>query len=218
MQIEGRDPEDWGHIAILDHIDNDAYPTPWRVDRQLGIGPARSRLGDWRIPAGEVATYKHRLIVYTGRLNDIHMHENWLDYTGQNNTNAEWIQAREEAKRAVFLTGEEAIEKMTVPEGLEVTLVTSEPQITQPLAFCYDDRGRLWIAENRDYETRRTGFSNDGESRILILEDVDGDGKMDSKKVFMEGIPFPSAIAVGFDGLWLGAPPNLMFVPGPGWR
>ncbi|MBC9868777.1 MAG: dehydrogenase, partial [Opitutae bacterium] len=213
MQIEGRDPDDWGHIAILDHIDNDAYPTPWRVDRQLGIGPARSRLGDWHIEAGEVATYKHRLIVYTGRLNDIHMHEDWLAYTGQSNTNAEWVQAREEAKRAEFLTGEQAIAKMTVPEGMEVTLVTSEPQITQPLAFCYDDRGRLWIAENRDYETRRSGYSNDGESRILILEDEDGDGKMDTKKVFMEGIPFPSAIAVGFGGLWLGAPPNLLFVP-----
>ena len=213
MQIDGRDPDDWGHIAILDHIDNDAYPTPWRVDRQLGIGPARSRLGDWHIDAGEVATYKHRLIVYTGRLNDIHMHEDWLAYTGQNNTIAEWIQAREEAKRAEFLTGEQAIAKMTVPDGMEVTLVTSEPQITQPLAFCYDDRGRLWIAENRDYETRRSGFSNDGESRILILEDEDGDGTMDTRKVFMEGIPFPAAIAVGFDGLWLGAPPNLLFVP-----
>ena len=213
MQIEGRHPDDWGHIAILDHIDNDAYPTPWRVDRQLGIGPARSRLGDWHIKAGEVATHKHRLIVYTGRLNDIHMHEDWKAYTGQSYTNAEWSQAREEAKQAEFLTGEQAIEKMTVPEGMEVTLVTSEPQITQPLAFCYDDRGRLWIAENRDYETRGSGFSNDGESRILILEDEDGDGKMDTKKVFMEGLPFPSAIAVGFDGLWLGAPPNLMFVP-----
>lgn len=213
MQIEGRDPDDWGHIAVLDHVENDAYPTPWRVDRQLGIGPARARMGDWHIKAGEVATYKHQLIVYTGRLNDIHMHEDWKAYTGQNNTYAEWIQAREEAKQAEFLTGEEAIAKMTVPDGLEVTLVTSEPQITQPLAFCYDDRGRLWIAENRDYETRRSGFSNDGESRILILEDEDGDGKMDTKKVFMEGLPFPSAIAVGFDGLWLGAPPNLMFVP-----
>lgn len=213
MQIAGRDPDDWGHIAIFDHPDNDAYPMPWRVDNQLGVGPARSILGDWKIPAGATKTYRHQFKVYTGRLNDLHMHEDWKAYTGLGNNNAEWIAARNEAKKAEFLTGEEAIAKMTVPDGLEVTLVTSEPQITQPLAFCWDDRGRLWIAENRDYETRRSGFSNHGDSRILILEDIDGDGKMDTKKVFLEGIPFPSAIAVGFDGLWLGAPPNLMFVP-----
>lgn len=60
----------------------------------------------------------------------------------------------------------------------------------------------------RDYtkDGYRSGF-------IFILEDTDGDGRFDSRKVFLEGIPFPAAIAVGFDGLWLGAPPNLLFVP-----
>ena len=57
------------------------------------------------------------------------------------------------------------------------------------------------------------GFSNAGNSRILILEDTDRDGVADSRKVFMEGIVFPSAIAVGFDGVFVGAPPNLLFVP-----
>jgi putative membrane-bound dehydrogenase-like protein len=81
------------------------------------------------------------------------------------------------------------------------------------MAFCWDDRGRLWVAENRDYESRGEGFSNAGNSRILILEDTDRDGVADSRKVFMEGIVFPSAIAVGFDGVFVGAPPNLLFVP-----
>ena len=58
-----------------------------------------------------------------------------------------------------------------------------------------------------------SGFSNAGNSRILILEDTDHDGVADSRKVFMEGIVFPSAIAVGFDGAFIGAPPNLLFVP-----
>ena len=69
--------------------------------------------------------------------------------------------------------------------------------IQQPMAFCWDDRGRLWVAENLDYETRGRGFSNAGNSRILILEDTDHDGVADSRKVFMEGIVFPSALAVG---------------------
>src|SRR5690606_2357784 len=114
---------------------------------------------------------------------------------------------------AAFLTPEEAVAGMTLQEGYQANVWASEPMMTQPMAFCWDDRGRLWVAENRDYESRGRGFSNDGNSRILILEDTDGDGVADSRKVFMEGIAFPAAIAVGFDGLYLGAPPHLLFVP-----
>ncbi len=102
---------------------------------------------------------------------------------------------------------------MTMVPGFAVNAWAAEPMIVQPMAFCWDDRGRLWVAENRDYETRGRGFSNAGNSRILILEDTDRDGVADSRKVFMEGIVFPSAIAVGFDGVFVGAPPNLLFVP-----
>ena len=64
-----------------------------------------------------------------------------------------------------------------------------------------------------DYENRRSGFSNSGDSRVLILEDTDRDGVADRRKIFLEGIPFPSAIAVGFGGIFLGAPPHLLFIP-----
>ena len=80
---------------------------------------------------------------------------------------------------------------MTTLDGYAVNAWANEPMITQPMAFCWDDRGRLWIAENRDYESRVAGFSNHGDSRILILEDTDHDGVADSRKVFLEGIPLP---------------------------
>lgn len=211
MEIEGRD--DWGNIAIFDHPDNPTYPMAWRVDKQLGVGPVRTRFEDWTIPAGETASFRHQFVAYTGKLDDVALNEDWKEFSGQRNNFADWVAARNESKQATFLSPDEAVEKMTVADGLEVNLYASEPEITQPMAFCWDDRGRLWVAENRDYETRKTGFSADGNSRILILEDEDGDGKMDTRKVFLEGIPFPAAIAWGFDGLWLGAPPNLLFVP-----
>ena len=102
---------------------------------------------------------------------------------------------------------------MTIGNEYQVNVWASEPMMTQPMAFCWDDRGRIWIAENLDYESRGRGFSNDGNSRILILEDTNHDGVADKRKVFLEGIPFPSAIAVGFGGVFLGAPPNLLFIP-----
>ncbi|MEO5599777.1 MAG: PVC-type heme-binding CxxCH protein [Cyclobacteriaceae bacterium] len=211
MQVEGR--KDLAHIAIFDHPDNKGYPQPWRVDGQLGIGPARARTGDWTIPKGETEVIRHQLVVYTGDLNDVSLTEAWGEFSGQNSTYALWQVAQREGREAKFLTPDEAVKSMTLTEGFKANVWASEPMMTQPMAFCWDDRGRLWIAENRDYESRGHGFSNAGDSRILILEDTDRDGVADTKKVFLEGIAFPAAIAVGFDGVFLGAPPNLLFVP-----
>ncbi len=214
MEIIGRN--DYAHIAVFDHPENNGYPQTWRVDNQMGFGPARARKADWHIKKGETEFIKHRLLIYTGNLTDLQLTGLWEEYTGNHSlysTAALWAIAQEEGKNAKFLTPEEAVAAMTVKDGYQVNVWASEPMMTQPMAFCWDDRGRLWIAENRDYESRGSGFSNDGNSRILILEDTDGDGKADSRKVFMEGIAFPAALAVGFDGLFLGAPPHLLFVP-----
>ncbi|MCJ7465838.1 MAG: PmoA family protein [Maribacter sp.] len=214
MEIEGLDQ--WGHIAIFDHPDNEGFPQPWRVDSQLGIGPVRARMGDWHIKKGEVATIQHQIVAYTGNLDAIKMDDLWGDYVGDKgmyNTASLWDLAKKEGRDAKLLSPEEAVKAMTIKKGYAVNAFASEPMITQPMAFCWDDKGRMWIAENRDYESRGNGFSNYGDSRILILEDTDQDGVADTKKVFLEGIPFPSAIAVGHGGLFLGAPPNLLFVP-----
>jgi len=214
MEIEGL--EDWGHIALFDHPDNANFPQTWRVDGQLGVGPVRARMGDWQIKKGETETIRHQLVAYSGQLNDVEMNELWADYVGDHgmyNTASLWNIARKQGREAEFLTPQEAVENMTIKDGYQVNAFAGEPMITQPMAFCWDDKGRMWIAENRDYESRQEGFANDGTSRILILEDTDHDGKADKSTVFLENIPFPSAIAVGFDGLYLGAPPNLLFVP-----
>jgi len=211
LKLEGR--TDQAHIAVFDHPKNSGYPLPWRVDGQMGVGPSRAISGDWSIAKGKTETVRHQLVVYTGALTDLALTDAWKKYTGQNGDGVLWGLAKAEGLKATFLTGEQAAAKMTVPAGFEAKLAAAEPLITQPMAFCWDDRGRLWVAENRDYETRKTGFSKNGDSRIVILEDTDGDGKFDTRKVFVEGIPFPAAIAVGFDGLWLGAPPNLLFIP-----
>lgn len=214
MQVEGRD--DLAHVAIFDHPENGGFPQPWRVDGQLGIGPVRARMGDWKIKSGETEIIRHQIVAYTGELNDVTMNALWDDYIGSNSmysTASLWNIAQEEARSAKFLNPEEAVAEMTLVEGFKANAWAGEPMVTQPIAFCWDDRGRLWVAENRDYESRGSGFSNSGDSRIVILEDTDRDGVADNRKIFLEGLPFPSAIAVGFDGLFLGAPPNLLFVP-----
>jgi putative membrane-bound dehydrogenase-like protein len=214
MQVDGRD--DLARIAIFDHSENNGYPTPWRVDDEFGVGPSRAILGDWTIEEGETEVIRYQLKIYTDEFSDLALTSAWEDYVdnhGTYSTAAMWGIFREAGREAEFLTPDEAATNSTLIDGFNVTAWVGEPAISTPMAFTWDDRGRLWVAENNDYETRGTGFSAAGNSRILILEDTDNDGRADSRTVFMEGIAFPAAMAVGFDGLYLGAPPNLLFVP-----
>jgi len=203
------------HVALFDHPSNADFPQAWTVSKG-GLGSGSMSQKGRALQKGESLLYQHELLFYKGRLDDITMRDDWNSFIGDDGMYtgvALWGLAQEEGRNAKFLNPQEAVDNMTIKEGFGVNAWASEPMITQPMAFCWDDKGRLWIAENRDYENRKEGFSNFGNSRILILEDTDKDGVADSKKVFLEGIPFPSAIAVGFDGLYLGAPPNFMFVP-----
>ena len=81
IQVDGR--EDLAHIAILDHPDNAGFPTPWRVDRELGVGPSRQILGNWSIPKGETETFRYRIIVYTGDLTPEGLHASWKQFVCQ---------------------------------------------------------------------------------------------------------------------------------------
>jgi putative membrane-bound dehydrogenase-like protein len=104
-----------------------------------------------------------------------------------------------------------AAEMMTVPEDFTVKLFAGEPDVRQPIAFCLDDRGRVWVAEAYSYPIRRS--DEEAKDRIVIFEDTDGDGVFDKRTVFMEGLNLVSGLEVGFGGVWIGAAPYLMFVP-----
>lgn len=103
----------------------------------------------------------------------------------------------------------DAIKKMKVPEGFTVELVASEPQIVNPVAMTFDEKGRIWITESLEYPRRSPG---PGKDRIKILEDTTGTGKYDRVTVFMEGLNIPSGIAVGHGGVWYANAPDLLFV------
>ncbi|MEL7496715.1 MAG: PVC-type heme-binding CxxCH protein [Planctomycetota bacterium] len=113
---------------------------------------------------------------------------------------------------APFLTPQQAVKKMAIPDGFEVSVFASEPDIAEPIAFCFDHKGRLWIAENFNYQTRRK-HSDDPVSRIQIFEDTDGNGVFDKKKTFTDKLTFTSGLACGFGGVFVGSPPNLSFIP-----
>jgi len=111
-------------------------------------------------------------------------------------------------------TAQKLVREMRLQDGFQVELIAAEPDIRQPIAFCFDERGRLWVAEAFSYPNRQP--EGQGKDRITILEDADGDGRFETKKTFIEGLNLVSGIEVGFGGVWVGAAPELLFIPKDG--
>ncbi len=109
------------------------------------------------------------------------------------------------------LSPEDAAKDMTLPPGFKAKLFAGEPDVKQPIAFCIDDRGRIWVAEGYTYPRRAP--EGQGKDRILVFEDTNGDGTFDKRTVFMEGLNLVSGLEVGFGGVWVGAAPYLMYIP-----
>ncbi|RPH38390.1 MAG: dehydrogenase, partial [Planctomycetota bacterium] len=83
-----------------------------------------------------------------------------------------------------------------VPDGFRVELVAAEPQVVSPVAMAFDEEGRLYVAEMRDYPLGSPSGS------IRLLEDTDGDGRMDRATVFAANIPFPSGLLCWKGGVY----------------
>jgi putative heme-binding domain-containing protein len=104
---------------------------------------------------------------------------------------------------------QEAIKRMTVPDGFTVELVASEPDIVNPVAMCFDDRGRIYVTESVEYPRKPAG---EGRDRVKILEDTDNDGRADKVTIFLDGLNIPTGVAVGYGGVWVLNAPDLLFI------
>ena len=109
------------------------------------------------------------------------------------------------------LAPEETQKKFLVPPGFEVRLFASEPEVVNPVAMTWDERGRLWVLELYEYP-KGAPKGQKGRDRIKILEDTDGDGKADKVTVFAEGFSLATGLALGNGGVYVGAAPNLYFL------
>ncbi|MDQ3247792.1 MAG: PmoA family protein, partial [Chloroflexota bacterium] len=80
MPLAGRTPEmeqPWAGIAILEHPNNRKFPTPWRIDNQLGIGPSPCIAGAWQLAAGAIAQTRYGLFVFCGRIQPAAVEARW---------------------------------------------------------------------------------------------------------------------------------------------
>jgi putative heme-binding domain-containing protein len=99
---------------------------------------------------------------------------------------------------------------MRVPPGFHVELVAAEPDLVNPVAMTFDEKGRIWITESIEYPRRSAG---PGKDRVKVFESTTGDGKFDKITTVIDGLNIPSGIAVGHGGVWIANSPEILFYP-----
>lgn len=88
----------------------------------------------------------------------------------------------------------DAVETLTLADGLEATLFAAEPLLSSPSNIDIDAAGRVWVCEVTNYRGKKDTRPNG--DRILILEDTDGDGEADKQTVFHQGRDVDSALGI----------------------
>jgi putative membrane-bound dehydrogenase-like protein len=110
------------------------------------------------------------------------------------------------------LSPEQALGAFKLEKGFKIELVAAEPLIEAPVAVSFDDQGRLYVVEMRGYMHNVAG---DGEEkptgRVSLLEDTDGDGRMDKATAFVDGLVMPRAVLAVNGGALVAAPPQLLY-------
>ncbi len=94
---------------------------------------------------------------------------------------------------SVARSPEDSLKQIAVDSGLKVELVANEPDIMSPVAVRFDEEGRMWVVQMRDYPTGPTK-KYPARSRISILTDKDGDGFFETATVFADGLPFATGL------------------------
>ncbi|MEO6787558.1 MAG: c-type cytochrome [Chthoniobacteraceae bacterium] len=111
------------------------------------------------------------------------------------------------------LSAEEELKTFKVPKGFHVELVAAEPMIDSPIALSWDEKGRLFVCEMRDYMHNVEGKGEDQPTgRIVMLESTHGDGKLDKRTVFADGLLMPRAVLCVNGGVLVAEPPVLWFM------
>lgn len=103
---------------------------------------------------------------------------------------------------------ENAVGTMVVKEGFRVDLVAAEPLVIDPVALCFDEFGRMFVVEMRDYSERRA----ERLGTIRMLVDTDGDGIFDKATLFANDLPWPTGIIAYDGGVFVTASPDIIYL------
>jgi putative membrane-bound dehydrogenase-like protein len=100
-----------------------------------------------------------------------------------------------------------ALESFRIHPGFHLEPVAVEPVVTDPVAACYDADGRLYVAEMRGYPfPEKTPSGN-----VSRLEDRDGDGRFETRTIFVGGLSWPTGIVPYDGGVFIAVAPDILY-------
>ena len=113
----------------------------------------------------------------------------------------------EELPRIAPLEPKAAMKTFRLASGFELQQVAAEPLVMDPVAMAFDEHGRLYVVEMRGYS------ENDADllGRVRLLTDQDGDGSFDASTVFLDNLPWPTAVACYDGGVFIGVAPDIIY-------
>ncbi len=121
--------------------------------------------------------------------------------------NAVRVDPAKDLPRYPAVEPKDAVKTWQVKKGFKLEIAASEPQVRDPIALCFDERGRMFVCEMIDYSEMRDVTPHLG--RISVLEDVDGDGHFEKSQVFADDLPWPTGLIWVNGGLYVGATPDI---------
>ena len=118
----------------------------------------------------------------------------------------------EPVKYQVPLSAKDSMRYTQVPADFELQLFAAEPEVVKPIYMAWDERGRAWVVEARDYPHGLVNEGEPGESYIKICEDTNGDGKADKFTVFAEKLNLATALVFVNDGIIVSEARRMLFL------
>ncbi|MBX2821379.1 MAG: ThuA domain-containing protein [Rhodothermaceae bacterium] len=203
VQEENGYEEPWTWVRT--HGDGRVFYTAWGHDERTWTNPGflallergiRWAAGDWALSADWAPP---ELEYVEGAMPNYPAGEGW-GVTGDPITEVQ-----------VPLSPDASLEQTFVEPGFRLELFAAEPNLVNPIDMDWDERGRLWVVESLDYPNT---FSSDreGNDRVKILEDTDGDGRADKTTIFADGLNIPTSLVLSNGGVIVAQVPDMLFL------
>jgi putative membrane-bound dehydrogenase-like protein len=104
----------------------------------------------------------------------------------------------------------DALKTFRIKKGFHLQLVAAEPLVINPIAMSFDENGRLFVVEMRDYPQPQADPTHRG--RIRLLEDTNHDGVFDKATIYADGLSWPSGVFCYGGGVFVAASPDILYL------
>jgi uncharacterized protein len=189
----GHDERTWGNPGFQNLVERGIR---WAVGRDPGVVPAFGDKPEMTAPRKDVKPFEY-------------VEANVPFYPPGKNSGATDGPLKLMQKP---LDAAESLKHFVTPVEFEVKPFVTEDKLGgKPIAMTWDERGRLWVAITRDYpnEIQPEGKGRD---RIVICEDVDGDGVCDTVTTFAENLSIPTSLLICNGGVIVHQAPHTLFL------